>query len=630
MHSPAASGCKGCSFRSSCARPRARSPKAGWKYELVAGFHRVAAAAELRLREIPVVIRESGRDAAAATENIARKQLNPQEEANAVKAMLDRGLTEDGAAQALGWPKARITARVKILELPERAQEMIGAGVIALSAVDQLRAIGRVSPPLLDAVVAFLADGNEWAAERLVREPGWVLDRRCGRAASRCSPPTWTRSALARSPSCGSARRPRSCCAEAEKLHKQITPYAYGPPPIRFNEEDVDQARAAGVLIEFERGRRSSSTGRCTASSRRARSSGRSRSCATAAELAEETQAGPPARGGSAGGSGRGSRARAGRAAARAGRSGARGEPRPRLRSPERACRPWIRDRSTLRNSTSTRCSEATTALVCGQAGEPIHHLAVARDPARRRRVPHGRDEDARRRHTRPAADRLRRPAEPDAALEWLWRYVDGARTAGELYGRGLVVAAGAVRRAAGPPRDQRAYRTAGGRTRTSPPRRWRSSLARTYPARSRHSSVPSSEHTPNSARRRGCRNRSDAASVDHDPYESEPSEETRRCSRMTKPKATPSDETRASSNEPSRPPARRRWSSCGVGIERRWTRGLGYTDTRRARQGAAVGDGWTIHRVSRRSWCYDGRHQQTRGGVHSAPGWRSRLRCQP
>jgi hypothetical protein len=90
--------------------------------------------------------------------------------------VLDRGLTEDGAAKALGWPKARVTARVKILELPEQAQEMIGAGVIALSAVDQLRAIRRVSPPLLDAVVEFLGDGNEWAAERLAREPGWVLD----------------------------------------------------------------------------------------------------------------------------------------------------------------------------------------------------------------------------------------------------------------------------------------------------------------------------------------------------------------------------------------------------------------------------------------------------------------------
>jgi hypothetical protein len=60
--------------------------------------------------------------------------------------MLDRGLTEDGAAQALGWPKQRVTARVKILELPERAQQLIGDGVIHLAAVDQLRAIGAVAP----------------------------------------------------------------------------------------------------------------------------------------------------------------------------------------------------------------------------------------------------------------------------------------------------------------------------------------------------------------------------------------------------------------------------------------------------------------------------------------------------
>jgi hypothetical protein len=32
-----------------------------WKFELVAGFHRVAAAAELRLQEIPIVIREANR-----------------------------------------------------------------------------------------------------------------------------------------------------------------------------------------------------------------------------------------------------------------------------------------------------------------------------------------------------------------------------------------------------------------------------------------------------------------------------------------------------------------------------------------------------------------------------------------
>jgi hypothetical protein len=36
-------------------------------------------------------------------------------------------------------------------------------------------------------------------------------------------------------------------------LDRPLDRYAYGPPPVRFTEQDVDQARAAGVLIEFER-----------------------------------------------------------------------------------------------------------------------------------------------------------------------------------------------------------------------------------------------------------------------------------------------------------------------------------------------------------------------------------------
>jgi hypothetical protein len=46
-----------------------------------------SAAAELRLQEIPIVIREADTEAAAATENITRKQLNPYEEARAVKSL---------------------------------------------------------------------------------------------------------------------------------------------------------------------------------------------------------------------------------------------------------------------------------------------------------------------------------------------------------------------------------------------------------------------------------------------------------------------------------------------------------------------------------------------------------------
>jgi hypothetical protein len=173
-----------------------------------------------------------------------------------VRAMLERGLSEDGAAQALGWPKARVTARVKILELPERAQQLIGEGVIHLAAVDQLRAIGSVAPELLDAVIAYLDDGNAWAAERLMREPGWVLDAALTHSGNAKVFAAYLHSASAHEISeLRLGTKTEQLYADAEKLHRQLDRYAYGPPQVGFSDADVDQARAAGVLIEFERGR---------------------------------------------------------------------------------------------------------------------------------------------------------------------------------------------------------------------------------------------------------------------------------------------------------------------------------------------------------------------------------------
>jgi ParB/RepB/Spo0J family partition protein len=52
----------------------------GFEYELVAGFHRVAAADKLGLVEVPAVIRDSaGEQADRAVENITRLQLGPAE-----------------------------------------------------------------------------------------------------------------------------------------------------------------------------------------------------------------------------------------------------------------------------------------------------------------------------------------------------------------------------------------------------------------------------------------------------------------------------------------------------------------------------------------------------------------------
>ncbi|MGO9884416.1 MAG: ParB/RepB/Spo0J family partition protein [Solirubrobacteraceae bacterium] len=224
-------------------------------YVLIAGHKRCAALASLGETHVRAEIRadDSQEESERAAENIVRSGLNPYEEAVAVRAMLDRGLTVDGAAQALGWNRARVTARVKLLELPELAQQMFGDGRLPLSSVEQLRAVGAVSPALLEALIGYLADGNEWAAERLTREPGWVLDSALRSSNTKVFAAHLggrvDRNEIA---ALRLGKKAEAAYERAGELTHVLDRYAYYVD-VRFDESDVDQARAAGVVIEFER-----------------------------------------------------------------------------------------------------------------------------------------------------------------------------------------------------------------------------------------------------------------------------------------------------------------------------------------------------------------------------------------
>jgi hypothetical protein len=104
-------------------------------------------------------------------------------------------------------------------------------------------------------VVAFIDDGSEWAGERLAREPGLVLDSAIRHGGGK----TFAAYLHSVSPheiaDLRLGKRAEAQLAEAERVHKQLDRYAYGPPQIRFNDSDVAQARAARVLIAFEQGR---------------------------------------------------------------------------------------------------------------------------------------------------------------------------------------------------------------------------------------------------------------------------------------------------------------------------------------------------------------------------------------
>jgi ParB/RepB/Spo0J family partition protein len=226
----------------------------GQRFTLIAGHHRYAACRSLGLEEVEVTLREQdGSSADSAAENVVRKQLSPLEEARAVKHMLDEGYTLDGAATVLGWNRKLVSARAKILELGETAQRLIGSGELPVSAVPTLSRIAEVSPELCEAALAPVAAG-EIGGEQFASNPGWVIGRVLREGPSKVFAAHLATLSHRDVSELRLGKKAETAYAETEVLHKQLDPQAYGPPAIRFDEAEVDQARAAGTLIEFEHG----------------------------------------------------------------------------------------------------------------------------------------------------------------------------------------------------------------------------------------------------------------------------------------------------------------------------------------------------------------------------------------
>lgn len=91
--------------------------------ELVAGERRWRAAQIAGLSTIPAIIRDIPDDKLfelALIENIQRQELNPIEEANAYKKLIDSlNLTQDEVAKRVGRDRTFITNYLRILKLPE-------------------------------------------------------------------------------------------------------------------------------------------------------------------------------------------------------------------------------------------------------------------------------------------------------------------------------------------------------------------------------------------------------------------------------------------------------------------------------------------------------------------------------
>ncbi|PTU66993.1 chromosome partitioning protein ParB [Chromobacterium sp. Panama] len=120
-------------------------------YELIAGERRWRASRKAGLSEVPAVIKSVPDEAALAMaliENIQRQELDPIEEAQGLKRLIDEfGLTHEAAADAVGRSRSAVSNLLRLLALPEPVQTMLHQGrlemgharaLLALPVVEQL------------------------------------------------------------------------------------------------------------------------------------------------------------------------------------------------------------------------------------------------------------------------------------------------------------------------------------------------------------------------------------------------------------------------------------------------------------------------------------------------------------
>ncbi len=104
-------------------------PIAENSYEIVAGERRWRAAQLARLHDIPVVVRQVSDQSALAIaliENLQREDLNPLEEAEALKRLQDEfSLTHQQIADAVSKSRATVTNLLRLNELHPEAKDLL-------------------------------------------------------------------------------------------------------------------------------------------------------------------------------------------------------------------------------------------------------------------------------------------------------------------------------------------------------------------------------------------------------------------------------------------------------------------------------------------------------------------------
>ena len=107
----------------------------GESYELIAGERRWRAAQKAGVKEVPIVIKEipdSEILELSLIENIQRENLNPIEEGEAFKRLIDQfHLTQEEVSKKVGKDRTTVTNAVRLLKLPPEIRQSLADGTIS-------------------------------------------------------------------------------------------------------------------------------------------------------------------------------------------------------------------------------------------------------------------------------------------------------------------------------------------------------------------------------------------------------------------------------------------------------------------------------------------------------------------
>ncbi len=115
-------------------QPIAVRHKAAGGYLIVAGERRWRASRMAGLTEVPVIVKDVTDEQAmelALVENLQREDLDPVEEANGIRELMNRcDLTQEQAARKLGKSRSALANILRLLNLPDEVLELLKAGTL--------------------------------------------------------------------------------------------------------------------------------------------------------------------------------------------------------------------------------------------------------------------------------------------------------------------------------------------------------------------------------------------------------------------------------------------------------------------------------------------------------------------